>query len=41
MTWADLEGEVPNRVINANDLLRQSQAASGSPYPFSDPEQCP
>ena len=41
MTWADLGPEVPNRIININDVQLQMLAAQGNSYPFSDPDQCP
>ncbi len=40
-TLVDLDGEVPNGIVNATDLQRILQGFSGKPYPFSSPENCP
>ncbi len=40
VTWLDVEGEVPNYIVNINDVLRVIQASQGNPYPFSDPDGC-
>ena len=40
-TWIDLDGEVPNAVINFTDIQRLVQGFKGEPYPFSDPANCP
>ncbi len=39
--WADVEPEVPNRVVNFNDVLQLVLAFTGQPYPFGDPANCP
>jgi len=39
--WADLEPEVPNQLININDIYVILLAFQGEPYPFSDPTPCP
>ena len=40
-TRADLDGEVPNAIINMTDVLRVLYAFMGMPYPFSEPAYCP
>ena len=40
-TRADLDGEVPNAIINMSDVQRVILAFSGQSYPYSDPADCP
>ncbi len=41
-SWADLDGETPNSVINSADILFAVLGGfQGNPYPFSDPQNCP
>lgn|GEM_PF-1955560 len=40
-TRLDLHPEVPNRIININDVLMTILGFTGVPYPFSDPMNCP
>lgn len=37
---ADVDGEIPNGVINPGDIIEIGRAFEGSPYPFSDPCSC-
>ena len=41
LTWADVEPETPNRVVNFNDVQKLVLAFIAAPYPFSDPANCP
>ncbi len=41
MTWADLDPEVPNAVVNMTDVQRAVAGFEGEAYPFSDPTDCP
>ena len=41
LTWADVEPEVINRVVNFNDVTQLILAFKGEPYPFADPANCP
>lgn len=41
VTWADIEPEVPNRVVNINDALLIILAFQGADYPFAAPTPCP
>ena len=41
MSWVDVDGELPNMVINLTDIMRIVQGFKGEPYPFSDPASCP
>ena len=40
-TWVDLDGEIPNTIVNMTDISRIVQGFKGEPYPFSDPAMCP
>ena len=40
-TWVDVEGEVPNEVINFSDVFRVVLAFQGAEYPFAAPADCP
>ena len=40
-TWADVEPEVPNRLVNINDVLFIILAFQGAEYPFAAPTPCP
>ena len=39
--WVDVDGEIPNAVINMTDIFLVIQAFKGEPYPFSNPSDCP
>ena len=41
LIWADIDGEVPNAVLNMTDILQIVQGFKGEPYPFRDPAECP
>jgi len=41
LTWMDVEPEVPNRIVNINDVFALILAFKGEPYPFADPADCP
>ena len=41
LTWVDLDGEIPNAVLNFTDIFWIVQGFKGEPYPFSDPAECP
>jgi len=40
-TWLDLHPEIPNRLININDVLAAIIGFRGDPYPYSNPMDCP
>ena len=41
LTWVDLDGEVPNTVLNFTDIQMIVNGFKGEPYPFRDPAECP
>jgi hypothetical protein len=41
MTWIDVDGEVPNKLVNMTDVQLIVLAFEGAQYPFSDPAVCP
>ena len=41
LTWVDVDGEVPNGVLNFGDIQMIVDGFKGEPYPFSDPAECP
>ena len=41
LVWVDVDGEIPNAVLNFTDIFRIVQGFKGEPYPFSDPAECP
>ena len=41
LTWVDVEGEVPNAVINFSDIQRIVHGFQGQTYPYRAPQECP
>ena len=41
LSWADVEPEVPNRVVNIADVFIIVLAFQGEDYPFGAPAPCP
>ena len=41
LTWVDVDGEVPNVVLNFTDIFQIVQGFKSAPYPFRDPAMCP
>ena len=41
LIWADVEPEIPNRIVNFTDVFLLVLAFRGEPYPFSAPVDCP
>ncbi|MHC5110638.1 MAG: hypothetical protein ACYTHJ_12270 [Planctomycetota bacterium] len=40
-SWVDIDGDVPNAVINLADAFRFVQAFQAQPYPYPGPVPCP
>lgn len=41
LSWADLAGETPNRVVNLEDAFQSVLGFQGAGYPYSLPADCP
>lgn len=41
LSWVDIHPEVPNNVVNFDDVFQFILAFQGNPYPFADPLSCP
>ena len=41
MNWADVEPQIPNRIVNFNDVFQIVLAFQGDEYPFANPDPCP
>ncbi|MCO6436319.1 MAG: hypothetical protein J5J06_04445 [Phycisphaerae bacterium] len=41
LVWVDIDGAVPNELVNGNDILRIVLAFQSPAYPFDDPAPCP
>lgn len=41
LSWVDIHPEVPNNIVNFDDVLYFVLAFRGDPYPFADPMSCP
>ena len=40
LSWVDIHPEVPNNIVNFDDVFHFVLAFKGDPYPFSDPMSC-
>ena len=37
LSWVDIHSEVPNNIVNIDDVFQFILAFKGDPYPFNEP----